>query len=106
MVIGGSGPTGAFVIDGLLERGHRVWMLHTGTHKPDRAWYDDGSLAGKIFTNAFRINELTNKIKCKVCDDREKNCVITRFVCARVRPVARCRRALSCPLQVLPRVLS
>ena len=56
-MIGGSGPTGVLLIDGLLERGHRVWMLHSGAHKPDRAWYDDGRV-GKIITNAFKESDL------------------------------------------------
>ena len=46
------------MIDGLLERGHRVWMLHSGRHKPDRTWYDDGRIS-KIITNPFRVAELT-----------------------------------------------
>jgi nucleoside-diphosphate-sugar epimerase len=44
LVIGGSGPTGPFVVDGLLARGWRVTMLHSGTHKPQRAWYMDGTV--------------------------------------------------------------
>ena len=43
-----AGPTGQHLIDGLLERKHRVWMLHSGTHPPltpegtPQAWYSDG----------------------------------------------------------------
>lgn len=33
LVIGGTGPTGPFIVRGLLERGHRVAMLHTGRHE-------------------------------------------------------------------------
>ncbi len=33
LVIGGTGPTGPFIVNGLLERGHRVAMLHTGRHE-------------------------------------------------------------------------
>ncbi|MGI9287709.1 MAG: NAD-dependent epimerase/dehydratase family protein [Pseudomonadales bacterium] len=32
LVIGGSGPTGHFIIDGLIKRGHRVVMLNRGLH--------------------------------------------------------------------------
>lgn len=33
LVIGGTGPTGPFVVNGLLERGYRVTILHTGRHE-------------------------------------------------------------------------
>ena len=42
LVIGGSGPSGIPLINGLLTRGHHVTMLHTGTHKPSAPWYTDG----------------------------------------------------------------
>ncbi len=35
LVIGGTGPTGPFVVNGLVERGHRVTILHTGRHEVD-----------------------------------------------------------------------
>jgi len=35
LVIGGTGPTGPYVIDGLLKRGYQVAILHTGTHEVD-----------------------------------------------------------------------
>ncbi|HET6472571.1 MAG TPA: hypothetical protein VFG38_12070 [Pseudomonadales bacterium] len=33
LVIGGTGPTGHFIVNGLLERGHAVTILHTGRHE-------------------------------------------------------------------------
>ncbi len=33
LVIGGTGPTGHFVVNGLLRRGHTVTILHTGRHE-------------------------------------------------------------------------
>ena len=33
LVIGGTGPTGPFVVNGLLERGHDVTICHTGNHE-------------------------------------------------------------------------
>jgi nucleoside-diphosphate-sugar epimerase len=33
LVIGGTGPTGHFIVNGLLERGYRVAILHTGRHE-------------------------------------------------------------------------
>jgi nucleoside-diphosphate-sugar epimerase len=35
LVIGGTGPTGPYVLRGLLERGHQVTLLHRGVHEPD-----------------------------------------------------------------------
>lgn len=35
LVIGGTGPTGPHVVNGLLERGHRVTILHSGRHESD-----------------------------------------------------------------------
>ena len=33
LVIGGTGPTGHFIVNGLLTRGYRVAILHTGNHE-------------------------------------------------------------------------
>lgn len=33
LVIGGTGPTGPFIVAGLIERGYRVAILHTGRHE-------------------------------------------------------------------------
>jgi len=33
LVIGGTGPTGPFIVNGLLKRGHEVTILHRGTHE-------------------------------------------------------------------------
>lgn len=35
LVIGGTGPTGPFVVNGLVSRGYRVTILHTGNHEVD-----------------------------------------------------------------------
>ena len=35
LVVGGTGPTGPFVVQGLCERGYSVTMLHTGRHERD-----------------------------------------------------------------------
>ncbi len=35
LVIGGTGPTGPYIVNGLVERGHRVTILHTGRHEVD-----------------------------------------------------------------------
>jgi nucleoside-diphosphate-sugar epimerase len=33
LVVGGTGPTGPFIVDGLRERGYRVAILHRGAHE-------------------------------------------------------------------------
>jgi nucleoside-diphosphate-sugar epimerase len=35
LVVGGTGPTGPLVVEGLLRRGHRTCILHTGKHEVD-----------------------------------------------------------------------
>jgi nucleoside-diphosphate-sugar epimerase len=35
LVIGGTGPTGHYIVNGLLRRGYSVAMLHSGTHEVD-----------------------------------------------------------------------
>ena len=35
LVIGGTGPTGPYIVNGLVDRGHRVTILHTGRHEVD-----------------------------------------------------------------------
>jgi Trk K+ transport system NAD-binding subunit len=33
LIIGGTGPTGHFIVNGMLRRGYDVAMLHTGRHE-------------------------------------------------------------------------
>ena len=35
LVIGGTGPTGPLIVNGLVDRGHTVTILHTGKHEVD-----------------------------------------------------------------------
>ena len=35
LVVGGTGPTGPFLVQGLLQRGYDVVILHRGTHEVD-----------------------------------------------------------------------
>jgi nucleoside-diphosphate-sugar epimerase len=35
LVIGGTGPSGPYIVNGLVERGHDVTILHTGRHEVD-----------------------------------------------------------------------
>jgi nucleoside-diphosphate-sugar epimerase len=33
LVVGGTGPTGPFIVNGLLQRGYKVTIFHRGTHE-------------------------------------------------------------------------
>src|SRR5262249_7686630 len=33
LVVGGTGPSGPFLVDGLLKRGYQVTIFHRGTHE-------------------------------------------------------------------------
>ena len=33
LVVGGTGPTGPYIVNGLLERGYEVAIFHRGTHE-------------------------------------------------------------------------
>ncbi|MXX29772.1 MAG: NAD(P)H-binding protein, partial [Gammaproteobacteria bacterium] len=35
LVIGGTGPTGHFIVNGLIHRGFKVAILHRGLHEVD-----------------------------------------------------------------------
>ncbi len=35
LVIGGTGPTGHYIVNGLLQRGYHVAILHRGSHEVD-----------------------------------------------------------------------
>lgn len=51
LVIGGTGPTGPFIVNGLVERGHRVTLLHSGRHELDTL--PDESVVPHLHANAF-----------------------------------------------------
>ena len=54
LVIGGTGPTGPHLVNGLLGRGHEVSILHTGNHEVDTI----PETVEHIHTNPFRIGEV------------------------------------------------
>ena len=37
LVLGGTGPTGPYIVNGLLERGYRVTIMHGGFHEVEFA---------------------------------------------------------------------
>jgi nucleoside-diphosphate-sugar epimerase len=65
LVIGGTGPTGPFIVNGLLARGYRVAMLHTGAHEIDEIPesvehihtdpYDADALRGALGERTFDV---------------------------------------------------
>ncbi len=42
LVVGGTGPTGPYIVEGLLQRGYQVAILHRGEHEggcqASRSW--------------------------------------------------------------------
>jgi len=65
LVIGGTGPTGHYVVNGLLARGHRVAILHSGRHEIDEIppevehihtdAYDASALAAALAGRRFDV---------------------------------------------------
>lgn len=67
LVIGGTGPSGPHIVNGLVGRGHRVTILHTGRHEvdtlPDQSVvphihadpFDEASFTGAIGTATFDV---------------------------------------------------
>ena len=51
LIVGGTGPTGPFIVNGLIERGYEVTIFHRGTHEIPRF-----RLRSNIFT-VIRISE-------------------------------------------------
>jgi nucleoside-diphosphate-sugar epimerase len=89
LVIGGTGPTGHFIVNGLRERGYAVAMLHSGRHElaeiPDDVEH--------IHTDPFREDALREALGARTFD----LCVATYGrlrVTARVM-VGRCARFIS-----------
>lgn len=65
LVIGGTGPTGHFVVNGLLQRGYTVAILHTGNHEVEEippvvehihiSPYDEAALEGVFSQRSFDL---------------------------------------------------
>ncbi len=51
LVIGGTGPTGPYIVNGLVERGHDITILHSGRHELDAL--PDESVVPHIHADAF-----------------------------------------------------
>lgn len=64
LVIGGTGPTGPGVVNGLIARGYETTILHTGKHEvdliPDHVEH--------VHTNPFRIDEVAEALGPRTFD--------------------------------------
>ena len=58
LVIGGTGPTGHFIVNGLIDRGFTVAILHTGRHEVDEI----PDQVEHIHTNPFDLAELEKAV--------------------------------------------
>jgi nucleoside-diphosphate-sugar epimerase len=64
LVIGGTGPTGHFIVNGLVQRGYNVAMLHTGRHELDEI----PSTVEHIHTDPFSAEALGNRLGKRTFD--------------------------------------
>jgi nucleoside-diphosphate-sugar epimerase len=64
LVIGGTGPTGPGVVNGLLDRGYETTILHTGRHEVDTI----PDSVEHIHTNPFRIDEVEAALGSRTFD--------------------------------------
>lgn len=64
LVIGGTGPTGHHIVNGLRHRGWEVGILHTGRHEVDEIPAD----VEHIHTNPFDESELTHALGKRTFD--------------------------------------
>lgn len=64
LVIGGTGPTGPSLVNGLIERGFETAILHTGRHEVDTI----PAHVEHIHTNPFRIEDVTEALGNRTFD--------------------------------------
>jgi hypothetical protein len=64
LVIGGTGPTGPALVNGLISLGYTVTILHTGRHEVDTV----PESVEHIHTNPFRIDELAATVGGRTWD--------------------------------------
>jgi hypothetical protein len=55
LMVGGTSPTGPFIIHGLIERGYRVSMLHRGSHEIDEIPCPTGADAVRHVQDVIRL---------------------------------------------------
>ena len=78
LVVGGTGPTGPHLVNGLIDQGHRVTILHTGRHEVDTIPPE----VEHIHTNPFDVTELSAAL-----GDRKFDLVFAMY--GRLRDLAR-----------------
>lgn len=64
LVVGGTGPTGPHVVNGLLARGHQVTILHTGAHESA----DIPASVEHIHTDPFDLDKTSNALGTRTFD--------------------------------------
>ena len=64
LVIGGTGPTGPYLVQGLLDLGYDVTILHTGRHEIAEM----SSTVEHVHTNPFRIAEVDTALGTRTFD--------------------------------------
>ncbi len=64
VVIGGTGPTGPYVVNGLIDRGFQVTILHTGRHETDLI----GPEVEHIHTDPFNVTQTSEDIGNRTFD--------------------------------------
>ncbi len=64
LVVGGTGPTGHFIVNGLIARGFDVAILHTGRHEVDEI----PDAVEHIHTNPFDLDDLNGAIAGRTWD--------------------------------------
>jgi nucleoside-diphosphate-sugar epimerase len=76
LVIGGTGPTGHFIVNGLVRRGYHVAILHTGRHELEEI----PSTVEHIHTDPFSEEALRNALGKRTFD-------LTIAAYGRLRPI-------------------
>ena len=64
LVIGGTGPTGPYVVNGLVDRGFQVSILHTGRHETSLI----GPEVEHIHTDPFDAQRTANDVGGRTFD--------------------------------------
>ena len=64
LVVGGTGPTGHFIVNGLIARGFDVAILHTGRHEVDEI----PDAVEHIHANPFDLDDLNGAIAGRTWD--------------------------------------
>ena len=59
LVVGGTGPTGPYIIEGLQKRGYELTLYHRGVHEPDDLPEVDHHLHGDPFDLETLQKEIT-----------------------------------------------